>query len=323
MAVRITNVGAAFSAALAFRFLFASAAAAQQPIPRTPDGHPDFQGIWESNILPKVERLPGATALVVDDAEAKRLSDAYWSQHFEDSPVYDPHENLGMARNLSRVNGEWRTGLVTEPPDGKIPLTEAGRKLLAASRTAYDGPPRADYETRPWKERCLAGPARAPLLVSPTDNMRQIVQTPGHVMIWTEDDGGEARIAGIGAARRPAALTSFLGDSVARWDGDTLVIDTTNARDEQAGRSASIVARQAAHVVERLSYISPDEVLYRFTIEDPLVFARPWSGEYSFRRSKRPTFETDCHGGNYALPNVLSGAREVERRATAGKANPR
>ena len=307
-------------AGLALLLSLLPVAMAQSPaIPRTSDGHPDFQGIWGSNFVPgMIERLPGATALVVGDEEARRLADAFWVKRFE-NPLYDPHENLGMGRTLSRVNGEWRSSLITQPADGKAPLTEAGRKLVSDERAMTSSAVSESYETRPWKERCITGPGGVPLIAMPTDNLKQIVQTPDHLVIYTETDVGEARVIGIAAPHRSPVLVSHLGDSVAKWEGDDLVIETTGTRKEQVLRQGTLVVRAEARVVERLSFISPDEVLYRFTIIDPAVYDRPWSAEYVFVRTKAPMFEVACHEGNYSLSGILLGARVMERRAAAKK----
>ena len=308
--------------AVVLSLLICGAAHAQAPdIPRTSEGRPDFQGTWESNGLAANERLPGASGLVVGDEEARKLSDAFWARRFEG--LYDPHENLGMARQLSRVNGEWRTSLITDPPDGKMPLTERARKLVAEEQAGFASTTPDSYETRKWQERCLAGPGRPPMPQSVTDNLRQIVQTPAHLVILTETDGAETRIIDINGTHGPDAIKTFLGDSIARWEGDELVIETINMRGEQFVRMCCVLTRTGSRIIERLSFISPDEVLYRFTVEDPegaAIYTRAWSGEYSFNRSKAPIYEWECSASNYSLTNILRAAREDERRA-AGKAD--
>jgi hypothetical protein len=306
---------------LALAALFALPAFAQeraQSIPRTAEGRPDFQGVWESNGLAVNERLPGATGLVVGDEEARKLSDTFWTKRFEG--LYDPHENLGMARQLSRVNGQWRAGMLTDPPDGKMPLTERARKLVAEEQAGFNSTTPDSYETRKWQERCLAGPGRPPMPQSVTDNLRQIVQTPTHLVILTETDGAETRIIDINGVHGPDVIKTFLGDSTARWEGDELVIETINMRGEQFVRMALVLTRTGSRIIERLSFISADEVLYRFTVEDPegtAIYTRPWSGEYSFNRSKAPIFEWECGSSNYSLTNILRAAREAERGAAS------
>jgi hypothetical protein len=303
---------------MAVACVFAGASAhAQQPIPRTSQGRPDFQGTWSANFVPNaIERLPGATGLVVGDEEAKKLADAWWENRFKTQPVYDPNENLGLARELSRVDGEWRSSQITDPPDGKAPVTGEARRVVAA-RTERMGLRPDGPEARGLIERCIGGLAGAPMVVTPTDNLRQFMQTPDYLVIFNETDVGEARIVGIGTLPRPANISQHLGDSTAHWDGDTLVIETANRRvaSGDVPRGPVIVVRQEARVIERLSLLSADELLYRYTIEDPAMYTGPWSAEYSMRRSSLPVFETACHEGNYSMVNMLAAARESERKA--------
>jgi hypothetical protein len=292
----------------------AASPAMGQAIPRTADGHPDFHGTWSGNFISGAfERLPGASGLVVSEEEAKRLSDAWWEKRL--SGVYDPNENLGLARSLPRVNGELRSAQITDPPDGKLPTTKIAADLLQARRARLDARP-AGPEDRGMLERCIGGLAGAPLTITPTDNLRQIVQTPDHVVIFNETDVGEARIIGIGAKPRPASTVHDLGDSFARWEGDTLVVETINRRVEtrSATRGSGIIVTSQARVIERFSYISNDEMLYRYTVEDSVMYARPWSAEYSMRRTNARVYETACHEGNYSMTNMLAAARASERR---------
>jgi hypothetical protein len=287
-----------------------------QAIPRTTEGKPDFYGVWAANFVPNtLERMPGASGLVVGDDEAKLLADAFWEGRFKNQPVYDPNENLGLARVLPKVNGEWRSSQITDPPDGKAPVTERARQLVGERRARMDARPDGP-EARGLIERCIGGLAGAPLVVTPTDNLRQIMQTKDFLVILNETDVGEARVIGIGAAPRPANISQHLGDSVARWEGDTLVVETSNRRtwSGDAARGPAIVVRPEAKVIEQLSLISADELLYRFTIEDKAMYGRPWSAEYSMMRSGQPMFETACHEGNYAMVNMLAAARASERR---------
>jgi hypothetical protein len=296
----------------------AAGQATAQPIPRTPEGRPDFHGTWSADFLPNsLERLQGATALVVDEAEATRLADSWWAVRFKNQPVYDPNENLGLARRLPRTNGEWRTSQITDPSDGKAPITGEGARLIAARRERMDARPDGP-EARGLIERCIGGLAGAPLVVTPTDNLRQFFQTKDHLVIFNETDVGEVRIIGIEAKARPPNTSQHLGDSVASWERDTLVIETTNRRVAplDAPRGVGMVVRSEAKVIERLTYISDAELLYRFTIIDADIYDKPWSAEYSMMRSSAQVFETACHEGNYAMINMLAAGRESERKST-------
>jgi hypothetical protein len=302
----------------------ASPALAQEPIPRTSEGRPDFSGTWTSSFAPQaMERVAGATTLVVGSEEASKLVAALQARRAANrNAVYDPDDDTIIVTNLPRVGGEWRTSVVTEPADGKVPLTEEWRTRAqevtqAMQRhgrglTVTEGP-----EVLPHNERCLGGPGRAPLSPAPIPVLREIVQTTGHLMIHTETLFGETRIVGIDAKPRPPAMASFFGDSVARWDGDELVVETTATSDDKPARLSGVVVRVSARVVERFRLTSPDAILYRFTIEDPGVYTATWSGEFEMQRTHERIFEAACHEANYGLANILSGARAVERRAAA------
>jgi len=280
----------------------------QQALPRTADGHPDFGGVWSAKGLTPMERIPGASGLVVGDAEQAKLVGMIRAR--ARSPqmetVIDPNLLAADVKTLTRVGGQWRTSWITYPPSGKLPLTEEGRRMRDM---AY---PLTDPEARdPW-ERCLVGTGVAPMWSVPVENIRQIVQTPGNLLIYTEE-GADTRIIGIGAQPRPAVIVSRLGDSIARWEGDVLVVETVNQnlRYAQFATMPQSV-RPQSRVIEHFSLTSPDEILYRFTIEDPVLYDAPWSAEYSLNREHTTAYENGCHEGNYSLPHILRAARLAE-----------
>lgn len=286
------------------------AAMAQLPTPRTPDGGPDFQGVWSSKGLTPLERIPGASGLVVGDEEQAKLVGAIRDRARSPAMgvVIDPNLLAADVKTLTRVGSQWRSSWITDPPDGKLPLTAEGMRLRDLQY------PLTDPEARgPW-ERCLVGTGLAPLWSVPVENIRQIVQTPTDLVIYTEE-GADTRIIGIGAAHRPAAITSRLGDSTARWDGDVLVVETVNQIDNYApfGTMPQSV-RVQSRIIERFSLLSPDEILYRFTIEDPVLYSAPWSAEYSLNREPVAAYENGCHEGNYSLPSILRAERLKEWR---------
>ncbi len=288
--------------------------ASAQDIPRTMDGRPDFQGTWSADFVPLlVERMPSASGLIVGDAEAERLAKEFWTQR-RATTLNSDNLDLGMGAKLPRVNGQWRSSHVTEPIDGKVPLTPLGIEVRNAGRqrrdAVGDGP-----ESRPETERCVIGTSGPPLLTYPTDNLRQFVQTRDHLVISSETISSDVRIIGINAAKRPAALSSYVGDSTARWDGDVLVIETSGMRALGLVQPGIIITGEAK-VIERLSLLTPNELLYRYTIEDPKVFSQGWTAEYSMKRSSARMYETACHEGNYTMTYILLGARETRRRAS-------
>jgi hypothetical protein len=285
-------------------------AVAQAAIPRTVDGHPDFGGVWVSAFITDMGRLQGATKLVVSDEEAKKLG-AAWIEMIHSPKLghaIDPEAFLSTTDQLSQVNGEWRTSLITTA-EGAQQFTEEGKRLVAQRReygnALADGP-----EMRSPFERCLVGVGGAPLTPVPGPLLRQFIQTPDHLVLATESN--DTRIIAIGAGPRPSAITSRLGDSTAYWEGDTLVVQTTGVKERVL---TNLIIRPESRVIERFEMIGSSEVLYRFTVEDTAIYAQPWSAEYVFHRSNLPMYEYSCHEGNYGLVNILLAGRVLEARA--------
>jgi hypothetical protein len=239
---------------------------------------------------------------------------------------------LNQGSAYTEVGGQIRTSIVVDPTDGHVPpYTEAARRRIATARASpastalerQDGtaqPPGAhdNPEQRPLSERCLLGfgsTAGPPMLPDYFYNdLHQIVQTPDNIMILTEMVH-DARIVRMNAQHLPKTIRRWMGDSVGQWDGDTLVIDTTNFNDKTRFRGSG----ENLHVVERLSRIDDKTLLYRFTIEDPDTWGRPWSGEYTWPVTSKPIYEYACHEGNYALSSVLRGARRLEAEQAAAE----
>jgi len=179
---------------------------------------------------------------------------------------------------------------------------------------SYDNP-----EQRPLGERCLlgfgstSGPPALPDYFY--NNLHQIVQTPAYIMILTEMVH-DARIVRMNTQHLPKTIRKWMGDSVGRWEGDTLVIDTTNFTDKTRFRGSS----ENLHVVERFTRVAHNALLYRFTIDDPETWERPWSGEYIWPATDQRIYEYACHESNYALENILRGARRREADEAAERA---
>lgn len=314
------------------------AAESQWRPPRTSDGYPSLEGVWTNATITPLERQPQfGDRLTITEAEAQALEKEQADFRAEQNKPTDPklgildlpHDcgggftgvNCGYnnfwvdpGSQLIKINGERRTSIVTEPKNGRVPsLKPAARARLAQRFAAYrsggaDGP-----EVRPLGERCIlsfdssAGPPMLPLLYN---NNYQIVQTKDAVLIHVEMVH-DARVVRLNAKHRPASMRFWMGDSIGWYEGDTLVIETTNFRPEQAFRGAS----ENLKVTERLTRVSPTEIIYRFTIDDPDSFEQSWSGELVFNASNENIFEYACHEGNYALPGILAGAREEEKAA--------
>jgi hypothetical protein len=298
-------------------------AAAQRRTPqRAPEGHPDFHGYWTNATFTPLERAPelGAKEFFTEAeaaAEFKKRQDRYLAQpktdvHYDDATwqgeAYDNEPNL-------------RTSLIYDPPDGRVPpLTPEAAKRLAArvkvqQAGAADGP-----EIRSLAERCIAWGNVGPPMLPPTYNANlQIMQTASHVLIYHEMIH-DARIIPLDGRRHVAAgIRHLAGDSVGRWEGNTLVVDTTNFTDRTNFRGAprstrqDIYASDTLHVVERFTLTAPDRIRYQFTLDDPATWTRPWSGEIPLRRFEGPLFEYACHEGNYGLANILRGARALDK----------
>ena len=228
-----------------------------------------------------------------------------------------------------QIDGQWRTSIIVDPPNGRQPPLTPEAQAQRASFAAFNRPntgtawwlendldasgPYDDPERRPLSERCLlgfgstAGPPMLPVLYN---NLKRIVQTEDTVMIQVEMVH-EARIIRVNQEHAPPEIRSWLGDSVGHWEGDTLVVDTTNFRDRPALGQAS----RNLHVVERFTRIDVETLLYRFTVNDPTVWTAPWSGEYVWPASENKVYEYACHEANYSFGGILRGARVLEADA--------
>lgn len=292
---------------------------AAQEIPRTASGRPDFQGNWTNETLTPLERPRGVGATLTADEAARiarerpdQLQAGVAGATGTYNDVYFQHGD-----GVAVVNGERRSSLVTIPADGRIPpLTEAGEARVAAARAArgafgpYDNP-----ENLSVSDRCLtsfgsnAGPPMLPNNFY--NNNYTIAQTDDHVTILTEMVH-DARIVRLGErGPLPAHMRPWFGDSRGRWEGDTLVVETTNFHPLQRLRG---VPSDDLKVTERLHLVDANTILYRFTVEDPTSWVEPWGGEVPMRRLDGLLYEYACHEGNYAMFNILSGARAEEAR---------
>ncbi|MGD2133500.1 MAG: hypothetical protein PVI23_11965 [Maricaulaceae bacterium] len=315
-----THAAAAFAATC----LLASAAFAQDDyaVPRTPHGHPDFQGIWMGHALLPLEARPGVPELVVSEERAREIQ-AEIVEEIETLPFnhHDPEvpQIARDAEGMAVVRGERRTRQLVEPADGRLPLTPAARReidQLDSFFSTYINPPvLADNpEERPVWERCIAMEGRPPFTSAHSPHPRRIVQTADHVVIHTEY-GDEARIIPFTDTHGPAVLRPHLGDSIARWEGDTLVIETVHLQPKDRMRYfPHLIVPSTSTVVEKYTRLSDDELLYQYTIIDPATYTEPWLAEYSIYRTDQQMYEFACHEGNYSLPNIMAAERERERR---------
>ena len=287
--------------------------------PRTSFGQPSFEGVWNQNFVILMEANPRVPMLVLPEDAARDFAAAAAAgigNALDKSLDPEVPELMKVTDGLPIVRGERRTRSVVLPVDGKLPYTPEAR------REASRGPqaPRVDNpEERPNWERCITSLGLPPVTGMGTTsvNPRRIIQTPGQIVIHTEY-GDEARIIPFSATHKPEALHSPLGDSIARWEGETLVIETigTPANDRVRFFSNLIVAPEAK-VIERFTRLSDNELLYQYTIEDPAIYTAPWLAEYSLYRTSHPMLEHACHEGNHSLPNILRGQRVMDAESAA------
>lgn len=293
-------------------------------LPRMAYGAPDLQGTWTNATITGLERSDGVDALVLSPEAARRIegrNEARWKSVDElpegDLPV---GENVGgyntfwmdPGTRLAVFGGEIRSSLIVDPADGKLPYSWRGRGILAQQYWRLQNAD--DPESRLLGERCLVGfgsTGGPPMLPVLYNNHYQIVQSPGFVLILVEMNHN-ARIIRIGGDPLPSNILPWMGDSIGRWDGDTLVVETTQFHPSQSFRASirhRIYLSPKAKVIERFTRVSDREIEYRFEVEDPSVYTQTWKGEIPLLRAKGQIYEYACHEGNYSLTNILAGAR--------------
>ena len=384
----------------------AMAQAASYDTPKTSWGVPDLQGVWTNASVTKLTRPPGIDHLVLTPAEAAAIENKDFNNARTAAEKLPTDQSTGApvkakslpgvgnynavwvdpGSKIATIHGELRSSWITDPPNGRVPMSEAGRKKLSTWRPnatrdgtfkpdpeslafapkvgaavnapakgkatakpaakvkatkagdpkpfidaveapkSSDGGGAADAylgpESRGTGERCvLMGNLGGPVMLSGLyNNNIQVVQTPGYVMLEVEmihdariipvfKDAAEAK-----RSHGPGAIAKWMGDSVAWYEGDTLVVETKNYNRQQAGQ---VFISDTGTLTERLTRVGPDDIVYAFTVEDPEVYTQVWKGEISWRKNKNSIYEYACHEGNYGLWNILSGAREQERTGKA------
>lgn len=288
-----------------------------QEIPRAPDGHRDLQGIWNNATLTPVERPPsfaGKATVTDDEALVYEKRDLRHETEDKASAAVGglDSEFTELRLELTRVGGVKRTSLIVDPPDGKVPalIPEASARL-AQRRRAGGGTD--SVKQRSPAERCLLslGNSSGPPMMPIAQNSNyQIVQTSDAIMIMVEMIH-DVRIIRIGGSHPPPDVRFWLGDSIGHWEGDTLVADTTNFREDINFRGAS----GNLHVVERFSRPDANSILYKVTVDDPTTFTKNWTMEFPFFATPGPAYEYACHEGNYALTDILTAARKADADA--------
>ncbi len=310
-------------------------------VPRTADGHPDFTGVWTNVTLTPMDRpkeLVGKEFFTPQEAVA-------YQQSLVDNRNRDKRDKRGTDSDVANAyNDFWwdsgskvvktlRTSLVVDPPDGRVPaLTAQRQKQLADLAEAKrqrclkttcepenggvlgpaDGP-----EDRPLMERCLQFAGGPPMMPGAYNNNFQFVQSPGFLAINIEMVHDVRRIPVDGSAHLPANVRQWMGDPRGRWEGDTLVVETTNFTPLTRFRGSD----ENLKLTERFTFADPDTVLYRFTVDDPTAFTKPWTAEVPMLRLDADLYEYACNEGNHGMEGILSAARAAERDAAAKAAH--
>src|SRR3954453_22904087 len=296
------------------------AAQTKWTVARTADGQPDLQGVWNFSTITPLERpAEFAGKPFLTDAEAKQYEARIVAGNNRDTREQNPESDVSSAYNefwwdrgvhAARVDGRTRTSLIVDPADVRVPgLTANGQARAAARAEARRQHPSDGPEDRSLAERCLVFNAGPPMLSGPYNNYVQILQTRDHVVILNEMIH-DARVVPLdGRPHLPNAICRWQGDARGRWDGQTLVVETTNFTDKTNVRGSG----EHLRLVERFTRSAAGTLLYEFTIDDPESFAAPWTAVLPMARTDDQIYEYACHEGNYAMTGILRGARAGEK----------
>ena len=305
--------------------LAATRAAAQDTVRRTPWGDPDLEGIWTNATLTPLQRPPelaGKEFFTAEEAAQYRRTRI--EQTNADRPLppgqVGAYNDAFFERGTSLVRSG-RTSLVVDPPDGRIPeLTADAQRKVEARRKREIASPADTAEDRWLTERCILFGATVPMLPEPYNNNYRIMQSPGYVTILVEMNHDARVIPLDGRPHLAAGVQQWIGDSRGRWEGSTLVVETTNLKFNHQSRFGvgylNGLSDERLKVTERFTLTDANTLTYRATIDDPTVFVRPWTVELPMQRTEGPIYEVACHEGNYGMFNILSGHRAEERQST-------
>jgi hypothetical protein len=316
----------------------AGAGPAVYKAPRTPYGTPDLQGLWTNTALTFLQRPPifkGPIATEQEEAMMIKLFKGMAGGIVSPDPI-DPKlpappvvkeapqaDYIEMDLHLGRINGQPRTSWVVDPADGRLPFTDAAKAVRAAAAKAPES--FANPEDRDTQERCLTAigsPEGPPMMNTGFNGNYQILQTKDYVAIEVEMNHDVRIIRMDDRNHQSAALQPWLGDSVGWWDGDTLVVESTNMnlKGHVYSLGGGFPYSPQTKITERFTRIAKDRILYEFSVDDPATFTKVWKAQMPMRAAKGPIYEYACHEGNYALPNILAGARHEEQQARAAGA---
>ena len=286
----------------------------------TPWGDPDLQGTWTNATTTPLERpddLGGRELLTDEERSARDEAGLRAREQRGDTPrtgVTGSYNNFWLERGIRLA----RTSLIVDPADGRLPsLRERVRERGAAFEAARGGLAPDSWEDLNLYDRCIARGLPGAMIPGFYNHNYQILQTPDYVVILVEMIH-DARIIPLdGRPHLPPQLRQWLGDSRAHWEGDTLVVETTNfdSKGDQRVRNLVLSGSEHSHLVERFRRVDAATIDYRFTVTDPRTFERPWTAEIPMAKLRGQLFEYGCHEGNYGLLNILAGARAAEKAA--------
>ena len=320
--------------AAAIALLLAAAPAAGQPAsggdwtaPRTPWGAPDLQGLWNNATTTPLQRPAelGEKAFLTDVEVTERDQVVGAARNTDREPrPGDPgtYNEFWWERGRTAANN--RTSLIFDPLNGRLPaLSPDGKRWSAAAAARREQ--RGEYDSwtdRPLAERCIIYRG-IPAFPTGYNNNYHIAQTPDYVAIVQEHIHEIRLIPLDGRPHVSGRIRQWLGDSRGRWEGKTLVVETMNFSEQALLRNVNGDPSEALHVIERYTRVGPGMIDYEFTVTDPLTWTRPWSGSLPLTAFEGPMYEYACHEGNYALGNVLAGARAQEREGQSGQGRSR
>ena len=285
---------------------------------RTADRRPDFQGIWSNATLTPFERPPELEGKeFFTEAEAAKFTGAALDRANRDRRGATPQEDVEASYNEawmdrgSKVLSNLRTSIVVDPSNGRVPpLTTEAREESAARAAIQQRRPEGPEDLELWTRCILGRTAGPPMIPGAYNNNYQLVQTRDSIAIESEMIH-EVRIIPLdGRAHISSAIRLWMGNSVGHWEGDALVVDTTNFTDKTPFHGSD----RNLHVIERFNLMGPNTLQYGFTIDDPTAFTKAWTGEIIMNRARGPLYEYACHETNYSLPDILAGARAEENQ---------
>ncbi len=291
-------------------------------VPKTPDGVPDLQGYWTNNTIVPLQKPNGVTKEfftpeeALENAKKQAERDEAQTQPGTTADVHYDFTQFGLDKSQTVLTANLRTSMITNPANGKIPPVTAAATKRANDKAAERRAQGAQYDKVQnivIGSRCIYQGAGPPMLPPGYNPAYQIVQGAGYVMVLVEA-GHEVRVIPTdGRPHAPAGVRSWLGDSKGRWEGNTLVVETTNFNGQVALQGAN--TSEKLKITERFTRTDDETIRYEFTVDDPDTWTAPWTAELPFTKMDGPIFEHACHEGNYGIANTLAGVRLEEKKA--------